>query len=88
MFGPRFSKFYLKIIPTPQLPFFLNTSADVAIKRAVRDRLVEDEHFFKKKEELYSRLNVKFIMIDPKTIEDDQKIIKQFVEDKIKQIKV
>lgn len=86
LFGPKFSKFFLKIIPKSELPFFLSTDTDTASKRVVKDSF-QDTSFFKKKLELYSKLDINFIVINSDTIENKQKIIEKVIVEKTLKLK-
>jgi len=73
-FGEYFSFLYLKLIPKPTISFFIDTDFNTAFNHANKHKH-HNLNFFKKKYDLYSRLDISFVTIKNHNTKKFEKII-------------
>ncbi len=77
LFGKKFSNFYLKLVPKPSIPIFLELSPDVAFRRANEKNI----NFFNRKKQLYdSLIYLKLFKIKVTSIEDTKNSIIEIIK--------
>jgi len=76
LFGTGFFDFYVSIVPKADIAFFLEIDDKTAFKRAKEHNIF----FFKKKKELYKKLDGRFIKIKASTIEKTKNKIKRIID--------